>query len=124
VREFRLNSDVLSVLLVPTGAYLAWQYFLPFWSGEYRVDGIVGVLIGLYVCSYPAANGIDLIFAERGNIKRIFTKKSGFVWLSLNAIVMIVGWFVIVIGASRFAGGGPTLLPAPATSQAVEPAVR
>lgn len=101
------------MLLVPATAYLAWQYFWPFATGQYRVDGIVGVLTGLYICSYPAANGIDLIFVERGNIKRIFSRKSGFIWLSLNAIVMMVGWFVIVIGASRFTGGGPTFVVVP-----------
>jgi hypothetical protein len=112
-RAFPLNSDILSALLVPAGGYLAWQYFWPFATGQYRVDGIVGVLTGLYICSYPAANGIDLIFAERGNIKRIFSRKSGFVWLSLNALVMLVGWFVIVIGASRFSGGEPRFLVVP-----------
>jgi hypothetical protein len=111
--RFRLNSDVLSVLLLPAGAYLAWQYFWPFATGEYRVDGLVGVLAGLYICSYPAANGIDLIFAERGNISLIFRRKSGFVWLSLNAMVMLAGWFIILIGASRFTGGGPTFIVVP-----------
>jgi hypothetical protein len=109
--RFRLNSDILSVLLVPAGGYLAWQYYLPFVTGQYRVDGIVGVLLGLYICSYPAANGIDLIFAERGGLKRIFNRRSGLLWLILNALVMIVGWFIIVIGASRFSGGGPTFIP-------------
>jgi len=109
--RFRLNSDITSVLLIPAAGYLAWQYFLPFVTGQYRVDGIVGVLLGLYICSYPAANGIDLIFAERGSLKRIFSRRSGIVWLALNALVMIVGWFVIVIGASRFAGGGPRFMP-------------
>ena len=109
--DFTLNSGILSVLLVPAGGYLAWQYFLPFATGQYRVDGIVGVLLGLYICSFPAANGIDLIFADRGGLKRAFSRQSGFVWLVLNAIVMIVGWFLIVIGASRFTGGGPHFLP-------------
>lgn len=116
--DFTLNSDILSVLLVPAGGYLAWQYFLPFATGQYRVDGIVGVLLGLYICSFPAANGIDLIFAERGGLRRIFSRQSGFVWLALNAIVMIVGWFIIVIGASRFTGGGPHVLPTPAAPDA------
>jgi hypothetical protein len=109
--DFTLNSDILSVLLVPASGYLAWQYFLPFATGQYRVDGIVGVLLGLYICSYPAANGIDLIFAERGGLRRAFSRQSGFMWLALNAIVMIVGWFLIVIGASRFTGGAPHFLP-------------
>jgi hypothetical protein len=119
---FRLNSDILAVLLVPAAAFLAWQYYLPFMSGQYKVDGVVGVLTGLYICSFPAANGIDLIFAERGNIRRIFTRRSGFLWLSLNTVVMIVGWFVIVIGASRFTGGGPKFLPAPVTAGVPAPA--
>ena len=109
--EFALNSDILSVLLGPASGYLAWQYFLPFATGQYRVDGVVGVLLGLYICSYPAANGIDLIFADRVGLKRIFTRRSGFLWLALNALVMIVGWFIIVIGASRFTGGGPRFMP-------------
>jgi hypothetical protein len=115
--SFKLNTGILAVLLIPTAGYLGWQYFYPYVTGEYRVDGIVGVLLGLYICSYPAANGIDLIFAERGNIRRIFSRKSGFVWLSLNAIVMVVGWFTIVIGASRFTGGGPRFLPAPVSGE-------
>jgi hypothetical protein len=109
--DFKPNSGILSILLVPASAYLAWQYFLPFVTGQYRVDGSVGVLLGLYICSYPAANGIDLIFAERGGLKRIFSRRSGFVWLTLNTLVMIVGWFVIFIGASRFTGGGPRFVP-------------
>ena len=109
--DFTLNSDILSVLLVPASGYLAWQYFLPFATGQYKVDGIVGVLLGLYICSYPAANGIDLIFADRGGLKRIFSRRSGFVWLTLNTLVMILGWFIIFIGASRFTGGGPRFVP-------------
>jgi hypothetical protein len=109
--DFELNSDILSVLLVPGSAYLAWQYFLPFVTGQYRVDGIVGVLLGLFICSHPAANGIDLIFAERGGLRRIFSRRSAFVWLALNALLMIVGWFIIYIGASRFTGGGPRFVP-------------
>jgi hypothetical protein len=116
--SFKLNSNVLAATLVPSAGYLAWQYFYPFISGQYRVDGIVGVLLGLYICSYPAANGIDLIFAQRGNISRIFSRKSGFLWLLLNAVVMTVGWFLIVIGASRFTGGGPSFLPTPIPSDA------
>jgi len=120
--RFKLNSGILAVLLVPAFGYLAWQYFFPFATAQYRVDGIAGVLTGLYICSYPAANGIDLIFAERGGIKRIFSRRSGFVWLALNALVMVVGWFVIVIGASRFTGGGPRFLPAPVpAASATEP---
>jgi hypothetical protein len=108
---FRLNSVILSVLLVPASAYLGWQYFLPFATGQYRIDGIVGVLLGLYICSYPAANGIDLIFADRGGVKRVFSRRSGFVWLTLNTLLIIVGWFVIFVGASRFTGGGPRFVP-------------
>src|SRR5215207_6700927 len=35
--------------------------------------GIAGVVLGLYICSTPASNAIDLIFMERGGFGRLST---------------------------------------------------
>jgi len=95
------RSAVLYALLVPAFAYLWWQYYLPMFTGLDRVDGSIGVLLGLYICSHPAANSIDLMFLERGKLRRILAGPGAARWLALNALVMLVGWFVIVVGASR-----------------------
>jgi hypothetical protein len=69
--------------------------------GISSVDGALGVVLGLYICSRPAANGIDLLFFERGGLRIAFSGWSGLEWLMLNAIVMFAGWVVIVVGASQ-----------------------
>jgi hypothetical protein len=89
-------------LLAPSAAYLVWIVAFPDYSFGLLVDGSVGVLLGLYVCSQPAANGIDLMFVQRGAFRRAVRNSGGVEWLMLNALVMLVGWFVIVLGAARF----------------------
>jgi hypothetical protein len=91
----------LCTLLVPAAAYLAWASSFRPLDGSPLVDGTVGVLLGLYICSHPAANGIDLIFLERGAFRRVSSRWSGVGWLALNGLVMFVGWLVIVAGATQ-----------------------
>lgn len=87
--------------MVPAGAYLLWQYYWPYSSGNAVLDGMTGVVLGLFICSRPAANGIDLLFVERGAFKRVLRQRAGVAWFLLNALVMLVGWFVISVGAAR-----------------------
>jgi len=96
----------LWALLVPAAAYLTWASYFRAPDVSPLVDGTIGVLLGLYICSHPAANGIDLIFLERGAFRRVTSRWSGVRWLALNGVVMFVGWLVIVAGASEvFARG-------------------
>ena len=100
------NNSALLTLLLPAAAYLAWQVFAVALTQNDLLDGSVGVILGLYICSHPAANGIDLLFYERGRFRRVFSENSGIGWLLLNALIMFVGWVVIVFGAARFTGPG------------------
>jgi hypothetical protein len=90
------------ILLVPAVSYLVWVLLFPTFTIGMLFDGSIGVLLGLYICSQPAANGIDVMFMQRGAFRRVVKHSSGVEWLLLNALVMIVGWFVIVLGAARF----------------------
>ena len=99
---YQPNSNRMWALLVPAALYLGWMMYLPMFTGSTLLDGSVGVILGLYICSHPAANGIDLLFLQRGAFRRAATHWSGIEWLALNALVMLVGWIVIVFGAARF----------------------
>src|SRR5262245_1862851 len=96
------NSSRMLALLVPAAAYLGWMEYWPMLTGATLFDGSVGVVLGLYICSHPAANGIDLLFLQRGALRRGTRQWSGIEWLALNALVMVIGWLVIVVGAARF----------------------
>jgi hypothetical protein len=91
----------LCALLVPAAAYLTWVSYFRALDGSRLVDGTIGVLLGLYICSHPAANGVDLIFLERGAFRRATSQWDGVSWLALNGLVMFVGWLVIVAGATQ-----------------------
>jgi hypothetical protein len=111
--DYRPNRRALLALLLPAAGYLLWQRQAPFWTGIDRLDGSIGLLLGLYLCSRPAANGIDLFFAERGSWRRTLTFRSGLEWLALNAVVMIAGWLVLVTGAARLSLRGSPLQALP-----------
>ena len=92
----------LWALLVPAAAYLAWTASGSTITGVPRIDGTVGVLLGLYACAHPAANGIDLIFKDRRSARRMTNHWDGIGWVLLNFLVMLIGWLTIVVGAAFF----------------------
>ena len=100
-QPYRPDTAGLWALLLPAGGYLAWMIYLPAATGMVLLDGSVGVVLGLYICSQPAANGIDLFFVQHHTLRRLMGW-SGVRWLLLNAPIMLVGWLVIVLGVSRF----------------------
>jgi hypothetical protein len=83
--------------------YISLMLWLHTLTGVTVLDGSLGVLLGLYICSHPAANAIDALFFEKGFLRRLSTDWAGLRWLSLNLLVLAVGYVVIVIGATRFA---------------------
>src|SRR5512143_3754432 len=95
-RSYR-TLGVVSALALLYGGWMVAQRTI---TGLPRLDGIIGVLLGLFICSRPAANYLDLLFS-RG---RTSSERSLFGWLILNGVVMFVGWLVITIGATRLIG--------------------
>lgn len=100
-----VHTGTLAVLLLPAIAYAASFYFFRTLTGNDMLDGAIGVVMGLYICSRPAANAIDLLFYGRGELRGATSGTSGAVWLGLNVLVLFAGWFDIWIGALRFTGG-------------------
>jgi hypothetical protein len=72
-------------------------------TGSRSLDGSIGVMLGLYICSHPAANAIDILFFERGALRELAAEWSGIGWLALNLRVLLSGWLVIAMGAAQLA---------------------
>ncbi len=68
----------------------------------YKLDGILGVMLGLYTCAQPAANFLDMLLYGRGLRREGWSLGSVFSWLALNTLVLGVGWIVVVNGMIRF----------------------
>jgi hypothetical protein len=83
--------------------YLGWLSYLGTLTGRPTLDGVIGVMLGLYICSHPAANAINLLFFEREAWHAATSEWSGIAWLALNVLVLFCGWLVITLGAARLA---------------------
>jgi hypothetical protein len=102
LQRYRRKIRTMLVMVLLAILYTVLLIILHTLTGDKLADGAIGVILGLYICSHPAANAVDLIFMERGSLQRISAEWSGVQWLTLNLVTMIAGWIVIVIGAGRF----------------------
>jgi hypothetical protein len=99
----RRKEEILWGMVLIGLFYIGLMVWFHTLTGLTILDGSLGVLLGLYICSHPAANAIDALFFERGSLRRLSSDWAGLRWLSLNMLVLAVGYVVIVIGATRFA---------------------
>ncbi len=103
-RRPRRNTSALLILLLIAVAYCGWLWFnLPLTS-NLKLDGILGVLYGLYAASHPAANVLDLLFFARSELRQGLSRRAYALWWGLNALVLVAGWFTIVFALIRFTG--------------------
>jgi len=98
----RRNTRILWALALLAAVYIALLSYLHTLTGSSLLDGIIGVLLGLYICSRPAANAVDMLFFERGALRQL-SEWSGIGWLALNMLVFLLGCAVIITGTTRFA---------------------
>ena len=96
----------LSAVVLLGVLYGGWLHTQRTITGIPRLDGIIGVLLGLFICSFPAANMLNLLFAAR-HTQSSSSEWSALGWLGLNLLVLVVGWLVITIGATRLIARAP-----------------
>jgi hypothetical protein len=94
----------LSILVVLGIAYSSLFYSQHTLTGMNNLDGIIGVVLGLYICSHPAANLVDMFFYRQGIRHQFSSERSALLWLALNVMVLFIGGIVIFTGTTQFIG--------------------
>ena len=94
------SSGVLWTFLLIALGYSALLFTFGPLTGETLIDGAIGIVLGLYVCSHPAANVLDLLFVDGGVVRR-GSDERGIAWYVLNLLVLMAGWFVVWTGLTR-----------------------
>ena len=92
----------LAVMAMIAIAYIMALAVLHTLTGRDRTDGVIGVVLGLFVCSIPARHFLDLLIYWRTERKRFRSRGGRAWWVVLNSMVMLSGWLVIVAGTMRF----------------------
>ena len=101
----RINRNIwfLGSMLVVAGMYVGWISWVGHLTGSGRLDGTLGILIGLYICSHPAANMLDMLLFMKPDIREsLVASASGRFWLFLNLLAFFAAWAVIFTGVLRF----------------------
>ena len=100
----RSNTRTLWALVVAGTIYNGLLYYRRALTGTDLADGIIGVVLGLYICSHPAANLVDLLFFRRSVPRHLSSRRFTVLWLTLNILVLLIGWLVIFSGTTRLIG--------------------
>ena len=95
------NVGALWALIGVAILYVALLRFLPTLTGRAVWDGGIGVALGLFICAYPAANAINLLFFEREALQQALSDGPLMRWLTLNLLVLLIGWMVVFAGIRR-----------------------
>jgi hypothetical protein len=94
-----MTAPTLSIRTLGTPLLLALAYgaVLPLFDSVITLAATVGVMVGLYVTSYPASNGLDVLFADRFGLQKLCSTAKGAAWVAANAITLLVGWLTIFV---------------------------
>ncbi len=93
------RTGILWAMMGLAALYIMLLYSLHTLTGTHVLDGSIGILLGLYICSHPAANAVDILFYERGAFHELSSEWSGLRWLALNMVVLLAGDALIIVGA-------------------------
>jgi hypothetical protein len=104
--RYRRKTKLLWALILLAAVYSLWFHQRHRLTGNPMVDGTLSVVLGLYICSRPAGNAIDLLFFERTAFHRIVSEWSSIKWLALNILTLLMGWIVIHLGTAHLASRG------------------
>jgi hypothetical protein len=99
---FRGRLVRLWVLLAIAVAYIGWMLIRQTLTHNSRLDGSIGVLGGLYVCSNPAASFFDLLYFRRRLIGNLLHPSAQIAWIALNLVVFSFGCLMITVGVIYF----------------------
>jgi uncharacterized protein YfaA (DUF2138 family) len=95
----------LGLMALLGAGWVAVSMLLGTITGRSQPDGIIGIILGLYISSFPARHFVDLLVYWKTEANRFPTRTSLGWWVALNAAVLAVGWLVIVFAAVRFTAG-------------------
>jgi hypothetical protein len=101
-RKHARNTRMLFAAVLIALVYGGLLYFLRSLTGITRLDGVIGIVLGVYICSHPAANIVDLIIFGRTSLRQNLSRKVYFLWWMLNLVVLVTGIIVIFTGTLRF----------------------
>jgi hypothetical protein len=106
LRQHKSKVRFLAWLIELGLVYTGLLHFHIRLTSIHELDGILGILLGIYTCAHPAANLLDIAIYHHSLPPQIASKSAYVRWWALNIAVLLVGWVTIVTGLLRFSAAG------------------
>ena len=100
-RRIERGLGTLLVLILLAILYAGTLYFRPTLTGSNRLDGIVGVMLGLLISARVAAHLLDLIYYRSRRLAALHGSIA-VIWPTVNLLALLIGTTLIILGAMRF----------------------
>jgi hypothetical protein len=94
----------LVILITLCAVYSLLLHFHFHFLTSIQVEGILGVMLGLFSCAQTASNALDYFLYGRYKETRQTSPNSKLIWWGLNGSVLIAGWISIVTSLFRYSG--------------------
>jgi hypothetical protein len=92
---------MMLILITLAVVYVGLINLRPTLTGSHRWDGIIGVMLGLYLCARAAAHLLDLIY-DRARGRAAPLGSLSLVWPLLTVLSIVIGVILIDLAAIRF----------------------
>jgi hypothetical protein len=76
-------------------------------TGSTQADGVIGVILGLFICSRPAANFLGALYRSSSDYGAAASVLPGWLWPLLNVLTLCAGMITVILGAMQFVRGAP-----------------
>ena len=73
-------------------------------SADRLITGSLGILLGLYTASHPAAFAIDLFYLSRSETRAGSETLTRWPNLALNGLALLLAWMTVTLGAIHLGG--------------------
>ena len=90
----KCNSKMWMVAL-PGIVYSGLVYYQGALTGMNIVDGIIGVVLGLYISSHPSTNVVGMLFWGRSVQPQFLSIRSAILWLAGNICDPIINFTIV-----------------------------
>jgi hypothetical protein len=95
VQAVRLETRIPRLPFVLAAAYVVALYGLGTITTNGIYDGVLGVILGLYLCAIPAKTFMDVLFADRFAAQRFWSNPPV---LAMQGFTLVIGTLVIWAG--------------------------
>ncbi len=106
-RHSPYSIGTLLILIALAFIYGYLENYQRAFAGSTQADGVIGVMLGLFICSRPAANFLSALYRSSSDYGAVSSALPSWLGPLFNVLTLCAGIITVIIGAMQFVRGAP-----------------